>query len=297
MRSALAVCGEVPEVLLEFFGGQPALFPCSKRPVVVGWMPVFRARLSWEMPRWVRSPRSRWAERDALVRGHPGLLHADHVQRVDAPGSGGCLDGVAIEIDDADGCEGQERGPDGCPVYVVERVLQFGAAALLGMLAAEQLQEDESFGAWIVGLVGSAGAEVVAQELVDATAGYAGSSADLGQGQALNEAQAEHLQVALAWDVDMAEAVCRQGEAKAVELADYLVELGGADVGVRQQFVAGTGDKLLDVGDAGCFQAGQCGGAEAQLGDAHGKPRQMEISPSESRCRAQREAPMNSSRR
>jgi len=107
------------------------------------------------------------------------------------------------------------------------------------------------------------------EELADAPVCDAGSLADLSEGQALDKAQAEQLEVARAGSADRAP-IGRQHQATLIELADYLVQLGNADGWVFHEFGAGIAGELFDVDDAGGVQAEESGRTEAQLGDTHG---------------------------
>ena len=92
--------------------------------------------------------------------------------------------------------------------------------------------------------------------------------ADLREGQPLNRAQAEHLQLALGLDV--AAASGERSEAVAVKLADQLVQLDAAsELGAAEQLAEVVLGELPCLVDAGPGQAREESLAQGQLVNAH----------------------------
>ena len=103
------------------------------------------------------------------------------------------------------------------------------------------------------------------QDLARTLLGDAGPRTDLGQREALDEPEAEHLEVALTGDADAASRYRRQGEPVLVEPADDLVELGRSEAAAPDQVCRGTGDELLHLSDPGRVQARESAWAEPKL--------------------------------
>ncbi|HEY4810321.1 MAG TPA: hypothetical protein VIH71_04605 [Solirubrobacteraceae bacterium] len=92
---------------------------------------------------------------------------------------------------------------------------------------------------------------------------------DLGEGQALDGAQTEYLQLALSLDVPAVAGERRQ--AVAVKLADQLVQLhSAAELGAAEQLAGAVPGELFDLVDADLGQAGEDSLAQGQFVDAHG---------------------------
>jgi hypothetical protein len=92
---------------------------------------------------------------------------------------------------------------------------------------------------------------------------------DLGEGQALDCAETEYLQLALSLDVSAVAG--ERCQAVAVKLADQLVQLdSAAELGAVEQLAGAVLGELLYLVDADLGQAGEDSLAQGQFGDAHG---------------------------
>ena len=92
--------------------------------------------------------------------------------------------------------------------------------------------------------------------------------ADLREGQPLDRAQTEHLQLTLGLDVTAAGG--ERCQAAAVKLADQLVQLDAAsELGLAEQLAEVVLGELLYRVDAGLGQAREESLAQGQLVDAH----------------------------